>query len=366
MYLNNIMNCAEAQADNRKAMEGKGMITVSLCMIVKNEEEILGRCLSCLSDLVDEIIIVDTGSADRTKEIAAEYTEKVYDFQWTDDFSAARNFAFSKASGDYIYSADADEILDEENRERFRVLKANMLPEVEIVQMYYTNQLKFRTVYNYDKEYRPKLFKRLRNFTWIDPVHETVRTAPVVFDSDIEIIHEQKENHAKRDLESLHRAVARGEGLSKRLFDMYARELYLAGDEEDMENAEAFFENVCNGGDCSGEELKTALCIMVKIERKLGNIPKFFKYAMKAVTAGGVSELCLELGDHYMELEDYEEASIWFYNAAYETESIFDARSRGCNALRRMAECCRKLGAPEKAEHYEKSAGEWEENAAMA
>lgn len=104
---------------------------------------------------------------------------------------------------------------------------------------------------------------------------------------------------------------------------------------------------------------------MVRIERKLGNIPKFFKYAAKAIAVGGVSELCLELGDHYMELEDYEEASIWFYNAAYETESIFDAGSRGGKALRRMAECCRKLGAPEKAEHYEKSAEEWEDKAAM-
>ena len=228
-----------------KIMEEKGMVKVSLCMIVKNEEKVLGRCLSCLADLMDEIIIVDTGSTDGTKNIAAEYTDKIYDFRWIDDFSAARNFAFSKATGDYIYSADADEILDEVNKERFRILKENIFPEIEIVQMYYTNQMKFRTVYNYDKEYRPKLFKRLRGFTWIDPIHETVRTAPVVFDSDIEIIHEQEESHAKRDLEALHRAAGREGGLSGRLFDMYARELYLAGDTEDFKNAEGFFEEVC-------------------------------------------------------------------------------------------------------------------------
>ena len=91
-----------------------------------------------------------TGSTDRTKEIAAKYTDRVYDFGWIHDFSAARNYAFSLATCEYIYSADADEVLDGENRERFRVLKEHLLPEVEIVQMKYGNQLQFNTVYNYD------------------------------------------------------------------------------------------------------------------------------------------------------------------------------------------------------------------------
>ena len=96
----------------KKAKEDKRVVTVSLCMIVKNEEKILARCLDSIGDLADEIIIVDTGSRDRTKEIAARYTDKIYDFQWIRDFAAARNFAFSKAACDYIYSADADEVLD--------------------------------------------------------------------------------------------------------------------------------------------------------------------------------------------------------------------------------------------------------------
>ena len=110
------------------------MIQISCCMIVKNEEKILARCLESIADLMDEIIIVDTGSDDRTKEIAAGYTDKIYDFEWVDDFSAARNFAFSKATKDYIYSADADEVVDEENRQRFRELKQIILPEIDIVQ----------------------------------------------------------------------------------------------------------------------------------------------------------------------------------------------------------------------------------------
>ena len=74
------------------------MITISLCMIVKNEEKNLERCLSSYAPLMDEIIVVDTGSTDKTKEIAAKFTDKIYDFTWINDFSAARNFSFEKAN----------------------------------------------------------------------------------------------------------------------------------------------------------------------------------------------------------------------------------------------------------------------------
>ena len=76
------------------------LIGISLCMIVKNEERVLARCLNSALRAVDEIITVDTGSTDKTKEIAARYSDKVFDFEWCDDFSAARNFAFSKAERD--------------------------------------------------------------------------------------------------------------------------------------------------------------------------------------------------------------------------------------------------------------------------
>ncbi|MCT1403763.1 hypothetical protein AK95_05830 [Paenibacillus sp. LC231] len=85
--------------------------SVSLCMIVKNEESYLERCLESVRGIVDEIIIVDTGSSDKTKDIAKRYTDKVFDFKWIDDFSAARNFAIEFASSEYILQLDADEIL---------------------------------------------------------------------------------------------------------------------------------------------------------------------------------------------------------------------------------------------------------------
>ena len=108
------------------------MATISVCLIVKNEETVLGRCLDCLKEIADEIVIVDTGSTDRTKEIAAAYTNQIYDFTWIRDFSAARNFAFSKAQMEYIYSADADEVLTEVNQKKFLQLKQALLPENDI------------------------------------------------------------------------------------------------------------------------------------------------------------------------------------------------------------------------------------------
>ena len=72
------------------------MATISLCMIVKNEDTVLARCLDSVRDLVDEIIIVDTGSTDRTKEIAARYTSQIYDFPWESDFPPHGIFLFPR------------------------------------------------------------------------------------------------------------------------------------------------------------------------------------------------------------------------------------------------------------------------------
>ena len=90
----------------------------SLCMIVKNEEAVLNRCLESMASAMDEIIIVDTGSTDATKKIATAYTDQIYDFAWTGNFAEARNYAASKATGDYIYTADADEYLEPEELQK--------------------------------------------------------------------------------------------------------------------------------------------------------------------------------------------------------------------------------------------------------
>ena len=89
---------------------------ISICMIVKDEADILEKTLISLSKYGYEIIIVDTGSKDNTKEIAYKYTDKVYDFKWVNDFSKARNFSISKASEKYILVVDADEVILDINK----------------------------------------------------------------------------------------------------------------------------------------------------------------------------------------------------------------------------------------------------------
>lgn len=91
---------------------------ISLCMIVKDEESLLEKCLQSIHTYVDDIVIVDTGSKDRTKEIAQEYTQKVFDFVWCDDFAAARNFSLSKATHGWVLVLDADEVITSFNKEQ--------------------------------------------------------------------------------------------------------------------------------------------------------------------------------------------------------------------------------------------------------
>ncbi len=100
----------------------KTVKTLSLCMIVKNEENTLPDCLNSIRNIVDEIIIVDTGSTDRTKDIAKIYGAKIYDFKWTNDFSEARNYSLSKANCDWILILDADEIISPIDHDRLKEL----------------------------------------------------------------------------------------------------------------------------------------------------------------------------------------------------------------------------------------------------
>lgn len=328
------------------------MASISLCMIVKNEENVLARCLDGIADLMDEIIIVDTGSTDNTKQIASKYTDKIYDFKWTDDFSAARNFAFSKATCDYIYSADADEVIDEENHEKFRMLKAAMLPEIEIVQMYYTNQLEKNTTYNFDEELRPKLYKRIRNFCWQDQVHETVRIAPIIFDSDIRIKHCPEELHSGRDFAIYQKLIRSGSEISPHMQRMYARELFISGTEDDFRQSFEFFKAHIDI-DTDEELIKMDACVLAKCARIMDDASVMLLAASRGLAVDEVpSEIVFELGEFYRARRNYSEAVIWYYNAAFETEALLSNSYNSSFPLIGLHICYVIMGDKENAAKY--------------
>ena len=328
------------------------MATISVCMIVKNEEKVLARCLDSLKDLWDELIIVDTGSTDKTKEIASRYTKNIYDFTWTGNFSDARNYSFSKASCDYIYSADADEELDEENRQKFRILKEALVPEIEIVQMYYGNQLAQNSIYNFDKEYRPKLYKRLREFIWQDPIHEAVRLSPVVYDSDIVIWHKPEGEHRERDLKTFETMLENGEPLSERIRDIYLRELYFTREKQHLEKASEYLQELLAEAQPDSDIFLRAVTLLLLLAIMKKEEKELLKIALKAAMSMGCSEICLELGSYFFEKEDYEEAALWFYHGAFETEPVLSAKAGKEKPLELLIQCYEKMGLEEIAQKY--------------
>lgn len=143
------------------------MVTFSLCMIVKNEETNLKNCLDSCFELFDEIVIVDTGSTDSTKKVASKYTDKIYDFKWINDFSAARNYSFSFATMDYIMFLDADDILDKENLDKLKKLKENLISKNVLIAL----------KYNYcDSEtfFRERIIPNNGEYHWENFIHEAI------------------------------------------------------------------------------------------------------------------------------------------------------------------------------------------------
>ena len=161
------------------------MFTISVCMIVRDEEDVIANCLECVKEFADEIIVVDTGSKDNTKNIVKKYTDKVFDFEWVDDFAKARNYSFSFAKCDYIMWLDADDIILKDDINKIKKLKQTEC-DIDIFM--------FNYVYSYEKDFVPnfcyfreRLVKREKNFKWQSPIHESISLVGKIEKVDIKI-----------------------------------------------------------------------------------------------------------------------------------------------------------------------------------
>lgn len=148
------------------------MAKVSLCMIVKNEETILERCLNSVVSIADQIIITDTGSTDKTVEIASRFTSEIKHFKWIDDFSAARNFCEATATNEYIMTWDADNILLEESLPFILKLKEDNFNDLDLI--YGSWIVEFSLDKKPIKVLKKPLFFKKDLFYWESPIHNNL------------------------------------------------------------------------------------------------------------------------------------------------------------------------------------------------
>lgn len=291
------------------------MVTISLCMIVKNEEEVLGRCLNSVKDVADEIIIVDTGSSDATKSIAEKFTDKIFDFEWIYDFSAARNFAYSKASMDYQMWLDADDILPEAEKQKLLELKKTLDPSVDMVSM------KYHTSFDADgnpilTSTRERLTKRINGYKWQDPVHECIPLAGNIHYSDITIWHLKPPVHevSTRNLDIYEKAEKSGSSFTPRQMYYFARELK---DHGNWAKSVYYFSRFLEEGKGWREDnIGSCYCLGVcykllgEPEKAINSLIRSFAYDSPR------AEICCEIGYIHKQKEDYETALKWFEVAA--------------------------------------------------
>lgn len=204
---------------------------ISAVLIGKNEEQMLPRCLESLKG-IDEIIYFDTGSTDKSVEVAKKYTDKVYsEYQWQDNFAEARNLALAKATGDWILSIDCDEWLD--NMDVLRKTVEELDPRGVLAV-----NCKLRTIYGPVESRQvwgfPRLFKRCPQVWWEGMVHNHL-SVNVSEDCDVTIFVDYSPAH-KLDPDRSFRILKKAAGL-----DPHGRNLYYLGREywyrEDFENA---------------------------------------------------------------------------------------------------------------------------------
>jgi glycosyltransferase involved in cell wall biosynthesis len=334
------------------------MVTISLCMIVRNEEEGLERCLSSVKGIVDEYIIVDTGSTDKTVDIASKYAKQVYEFPWINDFSAARNFSFSKATKDYILWLDADDIVDKVNGDKLRKLKKTLVSKIDRVTMAYnlTFDASGNVLYSLR---RNRLVRRACGFQWVGPVHEYLAASGPVFNSEIAINHSKNKPYTDRNLQIYLDREKKGEEFSPRDLYYFANELR---DNSRYEEAAKYYNQFLNTGQGWIEDNIQACIKLGFCMRNLGDTEAAIAALCKSLWySAPTAQFSCDMGDIFMELGRYDEAIYWFEQAfrplpTEDTMALANQTVSTWYPHLQICLCYDKIGNHEKAnEHNEKA-----------
>lgn len=292
-------------------------MTLSLCMIVKNEELTLSRCLDSVADLMDEIIVVDTGSTDETKTIAARYTDRIYTFEWKDDFAAARNESFAKATCSYIMWLDADDVLLESDRERLRSLKQRLSENIDAVVMplHLAEGDQGEPLFS---SRRIRLVKRERQYRWEGRLHEDlVIPQGRIVHADVAVTHRRMQDHTLRNQRILARWISESGKLEGRLLYFHANECF---DRKEYAKAAEAFDHLLKEPSGYREDRITACaraaeCYLHlgKPEQQLDRLLRSFRYGVPQ------ADLCCMIGDWFFTRSEWSTAAYW-YNQALEQQ----------------------------------------------
>lgn len=342
------------------------MITISLCMIVKDEADVIARCLESVADLVDEIIVVDTGSTDRTKEIVAGFTDNIYDFVWIDDFAAARNYAFSLAKNSHCMWLDADDILQEHDRQMFAQLKQELSDANDAVMLRYNTGFdeKGNVTFSY---FRERIIKNHAGMKWVGAVHEVIATTGTVTYSECAITHwKLHPSDPERNLRIFEKVLKEGGLLDPRQQFYYGRELYY---NKRYRDAVSVFERFLDE-DKGWQENKIDACKhcaychygLKESAEALQALLRSFLYDLPR------AEICCDIGCHFFDREHYSLAAYWYERALGCTRTddrggFVSPDAYGFTPAIQLCVCYSRMGDEEKAEAYNENAAMYKPDA---
>lgn len=325
-------------------------MTLSLCMIVKNEESVLDRALSNAGVFADEIVIVDTGSTDGTKRVASRYTDKVFDFEWRDDFAAARNFAISKSTGDYFIWLDADDIVPMPSARAISRLFRSLPRDTDIVMLPYVlgDSLSF---------YRERIIRRTPDNLFVGRVHEAVGLRGKVVKARPAIYHAKPQGRSSgtRNLDIYRKAESEGAVFSPREVYYFARELYYNGE---LEAAAVKFEGFLSMPDGFNVNKTDACLLLSRCYERSGDRARALSVLYDSFLFGlPTGEVCCEIALMYFTDKKYELAAYWFERAAHAKPDIrsgafVDTDYYGFLPYVWLSVCYDKLGKRRKAYSY--------------
>lgn len=291
---------------------------LSVCMIVRDEEKVLGRCLDSIGTAAEEIVIVDTGSKDDTLTVARRYTDSIYSFPWRDDFAAARNYSFEKARGDYLMWLDADDLIGADMVPLLKALKQRIEEEnADMVVCKYVN--------GSCSYFRERIVRASGQWRWEGRVHECITPHGKIISDDFTVTHLGSDKpRGTRNLHIYQKWRAE-EPLGARDLFYYGRELFY---NRLYTEAEAVLNEMLAGDGWHVNKIEAckvlSSCLEARGRRQDAELALFRSFAY-GPPRGGV---CNELGRIFREQERHADAIYW-YNAAlncpdFSSEGDFD------------------------------------------